>query len=308
MKPNERSQMARTLKSNCRNCSRSTNHEILFETEHGADVDYYDERHAWQVLKCLGCDTIGFRYRFDDYDNVTELASGKTKHAVSYTLYPHTVAGHHPLDFQHAIPSLIRKVYGQSLAAYAAEANILAGIGFRATIEAVCTHLGVTGSTLEKRIDALAKGGHISTTDKRRLHAIRFLGNDAAHEVREPKPRELKVALDIVEHLINSVFILERKAIDLDVQVETHEAFFKLLEQCAASLPSDKDPLSLVAILGRAKRRVGGDIDPFEQRIIQDVAAGRIEFLSLDSVQQTDNKTVQLYRVDKSKFDEDIPF
>lgn len=300
--------MAETTKSNCRSCARQTNHEVLFETSHGASVSYYKELHTWQVLKCQGCDTVGFRYRFDDYDDVTELPSGKTKHAVTHTRYPHAVAGHQPLDYQHAVPPLIRKVYRQSLAAYAGDASILAGIGLRATIEAVCTHLEVTGSSLEKRIDALAKGGHISTTDKRRLHAIRFLGNDAAHEVRQPNSQELKVALEIVEHLIKSVFILEQKARGLDVQVESHDAFFKLLEQCAKGLESDKDPLSLIAILGRAKRRVSGDIEPFEQRIVQDTEAGKIDFLALDSVQEIEGKKVQLYKVDKSKFDDDIPF
>jgi hypothetical protein len=300
--------MTKTTKSNCRSCARPTNHEILFETSHGAKVEYYNELHTWQVLKCQGCDTIGFRHKFDDYDDVTELASGKTKHAVTYVRYPHAVAGHQPLDYQYAIPPLIRNVYRQSLAAYAGEASILAGIGLRATIEAVCNHLEVTGSSLEKRIDALAKGGHISTTDKRRLHAIRFLGNDAAHEVREPKRSELKVALEIVEHLIKSVFILEQRAKDLDVQVESHEAFFRLLEQCASNLPSDKDALSLVAILGRSKRRVNGDIDSFESRIIQDVKAGTIDFLALDSSQEVEGKQVQLYRVDKTKLDDDIPF
>jgi hypothetical protein len=256
----------------------------------------------------LGCDTIGFRYRFDDYDDVKELPSGKTTHRVTYARYPHAVAGHQPLNDEYAVPPLIRQVYKQSVAAYAGEANILAGIGLRATIEAVCTHLEVTGSSLERRIDALAKGGHISTADKRRLHAIRFLGNDAAHEVRQPKGYELKVALEIVEHLIKSVFILELKAKDLDVQVESHEAFFKLLEQCVSSLSSDKDPLSLVAILGRSKRRVSGDLDPFEQRIIHDIEAGKIEFMLLESVQQVEGKSVQLYKLDKSKIDDGIPF
>lgn len=300
--------MAETTKSNCRKCSRQTNHEVLFETSHGADSPFYDELHTWQVLKCRGCDTIGFRYRFEDYDDVTELPSGKTKHAVSHTRYPHAIAGHQPLDYQHAIPPLIRKVYRQSIAAYAGDASILAGIGLRATIEAVCTHLQVTGSSLEKRIDALAKSGHISTADKRRLHAIRFLGNDAAHEVREPKAHELKVALEIVEHLIKSVFILEQRAKDLEVQVESHEAFFNLIEQCVANLSSDKDPISLVAILGRAKRRVSGDIEAFEQRIVQDICDGKIEFLTLDSVQVVEGKNVQLYKVDKSKIDDEFPF
>lgn len=300
--------MAESTKSNCRSCARQTNHEILFETSHDARVSYYNELHTWQVLKCQGCDTIGFRYRFDDFDDVTELASGKTRHATTYIRYPHAVAGHHPLDYQHAIPPLIRKIYRQSLAAYAGDSSILAGIGLRATIEAVCTHLEVTGSSLEKRIDALAKGGHISTTDKRRLHAIRFLGNDAAHEVREPKTHELKVALEIVEHLIKSVFILELRAKDLDVQVESHEAFFKLIEQCTNNIESDKDPVSLVAILGRAKRRISGDIEPFEQRLIQDIQAGKIAFLALDSIQEIEGKKVQLYKVDKSELEDDIPF
>ena len=114
--------------------------------------------------------------------------------------------------------------------------------------------------------------------------------------------------MEIVEHLIKSVFILEHKAKDLDVQVESHEAFSKLLEQCAASLESDKDPLSIVAILGRAKRRVSGDLEPFEQRIIEDIENKKIDFLALDSVQEIEGKNVQLYKVDKSKLEDDIPF
>lgn len=298
--------MSEIIKSNCRNCARQTNHEVLFEVEHGADKPFWNEKHTWQVLKCRGCDTIGFRYRLDDYDDVTELASGKSKHAVTFHRYPPAVPGHQPLEYQSAIPTLIRKVYRQSLAAYAADATILAGIGLRATIEAVCTHLAVTGASLEKRIDALAKAGHISTTDKRRLHAIRFLGNDAAHEVREPKSQEMKVALQIVEHLITSVFILEKRARDLDVQVETHEAFSNLIEQCAMQA-SDKDPLSLVAILGRAKRRVSGELEPFERRLTEDIQAGRVKFLALDSVQEIEGKKIQLYKIDKSEWD-DIPF
>ena len=79
--------MASTAKSNCRNCSRQTNHDVLFETSHGAESSFWNELHTWQVLKCKGCDSIGFRYRFDDYDDVTELASGKTRHAIKHTRY-----------------------------------------------------------------------------------------------------------------------------------------------------------------------------------------------------------------------------
>lgn len=298
--------MDASTRSNCRRCARITNHEILFETSHKSEFIYYNELHTWQVLKCKGCDTVGFRHKFEDYDTVTKLPSGNTKHQTTFKRYPHAIAGHRELSHQHAVPAVIRTVYKESLSAYAMEANILAGIGLRATIEAVCNHLEVTGSSLERRIDALAKGGHISTNDKRRLHAIRFLGNDAAHEIREPKPRDLEVALEIVEHLINSVFILESRARNLDVQVETIAEFLKLVESCCEALESDSDPMNLPGILGRAKRRVNGDLDPFEQGLIQHIETRKPEFIALDSVQQVEGKQIQLYKVNKGAFD--IPF
>jgi hypothetical protein len=107
--------MGETTKSNCRNCARQTNHDVLFETSHEASEPYFHELHTWQVLKCRGCDTIGFRYRFDDYDDVTELPSGRAKHAVTYGRYPAAVPGHRQLDHQFSVPPLIRNIYRQSL-------------------------------------------------------------------------------------------------------------------------------------------------------------------------------------------------
>lgn len=39
------------------------------------------------------------------------------------------------------------------------------------------------------------------------------MGNDAAHDIKKPKDESLSVALQIVEHLIASVYILENKAV-----------------------------------------------------------------------------------------------
>jgi hypothetical protein len=110
-----------------------------------------------------------------------------------------------------------------------------------------------------------------------------------------------------LQRFLKSVFILDERARNLDVQIESHDAFFRLLEQCATRLPNNKDPLSLVAILGKAKRRISGDLEPFERRIVEDINAGNISFLDLDSVQEIEGKNVQLYKVDISKVG-DLPF
>lgn len=293
--------------SNCRKCSRATRHEVLFQVKHASEFSWFNEEHTWQVLRCLGCETVGFRHRFDDFDNVTELPNGTSKHAIKYTRYPSTIPGHRELSALHVVPELIRKIYRQSITAFAGDAKVLAGIGLRGTIEAVCTHLKVSGSSLEKRIDALAKAGYISSSDKRRLHAIRFLGNDAAHEVREAPVSDLRVALEIVEHLINSVFILEYKAKNLHVQVDTFEHFLELVEHRCGEIVGTA-PLSLAAILGDHKRRVAADLTEYELNLIAAIHAGQVKYLKLDAVETVEGKQVQLYVIDRTQLDDDIPF
>lgn len=294
------------MQSECRSCNRSTRHDLLFEISHSASAEEYNENHSWQVVQCRGCETIGFRYRLDDYDIVEEDWNGDPIHSITIKNYPPAIVGHQPLSDTWIVPDLIRNIYRQSLAAYATNANLLAGIGFRATIEAVCNHLKVSGSNLEKRIDQLAKLGHISNGDKKRLHAIRFLGNDAAHEIKEPNRSEISVALDITEHLIKSVFILEHKARGLDVPVETFSEFLDLLQTCCAE-STGEHPQSIAAILGRHRRRVGPAIQQHEEQLIAHLESSSLNYIKKSSVETVDGKPVQLYKVDALKA-MDLPF
>jgi len=210
------------------------------------------------------------------------------------------------------VPNLIAKVYRQTLSAYGEKAHVLASIGLRATIEAVCNHLKISGATLEKRIDQLFKGGYVSNEDKKRLHAIRFLGNDAAHEVKEPSEADLRVALEIVEHLLNSVFILARKAKSLQTVIESYEEFEQLIGQCAKAA----DPLqtlSLGALLGTNRRFVGNNLDAFEVQLKDAINTGKVTFLTLGQENKVAGKDVQFYGIGdtskiKKEIDEDFPF
>jgi hypothetical protein len=164
--------------------------------------------------------------------------------------------------------NLIQKVYKQSVAAYAGDSRIIASMGLRATIEAVCTHLSISGTSLEKRIDSLFKNGHISSSDKKRLHGIRFLGNDAAHDIREPGTNEFRIALEIIEHLISSVFILNQRAQGLlDTTIETFTEFLPVLEGCARGLETDTS-VTLAGLLGKHRRRLGIEFPQLETELI----------------------------------------
>lgn len=233
---------------------------------------------------------------------------GKHRPTVTIRCYPHAIPEHKLLPHIYAVPELIQKVYKQSVAAYAAGSSIIAGMGLRTTIEAVCNHLEISGASLEKRIDALLKNGHISSSDKKRLHGIRFLGNDAAHDIRNPPATELRVALEIIEHLINSVFILEMRAKGLlDTTVETFEDLLPVLDSCARELNAD-GVYPLATILGKNRRRLGADFSQLETQVIEKIKQGTLKFLTIAPVQEIDGKSFQTYGLVAAELEDDIPF
>jgi hypothetical protein len=296
--------------ADCRECCRNTMHEILANHEDESDPAGYHQKESWQIVRCNGCLSCGFRLRLDDFEMVEEDADGNMSHDVTLTQYPSFLSEHKSLKETYLLPALIQKVYKQTLKALSDSSYVLAGIGLRACIEAVCNELKVSGTSLEKRIDQLFKAGHVSNGDKRRLHAIRFLGNDAAHEIKEPNDYEIRVALDIVEHLLNSVFVLESKAKSLDTVAECYDDFVQLLNMCAVKFKSTT-AVSLASLLGRKRRLVSQGFDDFEQRVRQDVADGKLQFLKPTQVSNAGGKDIQLYEVDSSKAKapaDEIPF
>lgn len=280
----------------------------MFQTEEEVDQPWMHEKDTWQVVRCLGCHTISFRHRNDDYDDVEEDSSGKVKHAININVYPGVISNHRGLSATYYLPPLIRKVYNQTIKALSEKAYVLASIGLRATIEAVCNQLELSGTNLEKRIDQLCKAGHVSNGDKRRLHAIRFLGNDAAHEIKEPRAGDLRIALEIVEHLLNTVFILERRAQSLETVAETYSDFIKVIQECAAKYEGT-NAINLLGLLGRQKRLIGQGLDNFETELKANIMSGNVPFLALGQTQEIGGKEVQLYEVNRlAAVDDGIPF
>ena len=85
--------------------------------------------------------------------------------------------------------------------------SFLSGIGLRALIESICKDQGMQ-ENLEKRIDGLASNGVLTIRQASILHAHRFLGNAAAHEITSAHPSELDVALEIAEHVLKTIYMI----------------------------------------------------------------------------------------------------
>lgn len=201
----------------CPQCDRLTQHAVLASvavTEENPEVEVWSE---YEVVSCRGCQHMSFRSNWSasdefQYDEQNELSP--VEHP---EYFPPRRAGRKMVRKAYYLPPKIRAIYFEVHQAIAAGHRVLASIGIRALVEAVCAEKGAKGRTLEKRIDALASQNTLTVEGASVLHKTRLLGNRAAHQVDPPDEHQLDVAMDIAEQLLVNVWILPQVAKSLNL-------------------------------------------------------------------------------------------
>ncbi|WP_423813073.1 DUF4145 domain-containing protein [Psychrobacter sp. 219-2-C] len=263
------------VKSYCRRCGQYTNHNIIAEKKESFRDDYaYDQ--TYQIIECLGCNTKSFRDVIDEVEHAFQVAEDEWEVPISITVYPRFIRNHRSLDGEYHLPFMVGQIYKEVILAFQEEALILAGLGLRGTVEAVCNDLKITGRDLEVRISKLATAGYISRKDAERLHGIRFMGNDAAHKIKKPNTIQLSVALKIVEHMLSSVYILEEQTQgNIDTLITEFTQFEKILNKKLEQFNSG-DEVPIMSIFGGDVRRIKNSLPDLEAELIKHINAGTI--------------------------------
>ncbi len=197
----------------CSKCNRKTNHKVLTCVEYywdaNGDIQGYDN---YETISCLGCDEISFRLASTNSDDVDQDENGELIHPETEEIFPQRLIGRSPLDEQYHLPSKIRQIYKETHSALSSKLKILAGVGVGALIESVCLEEKAGGSNLKERINDLVKKGILTQKSADILHETRFLRNRSAHEIEAATDTELSVAFDIMENLLQTVYIIPKKA------------------------------------------------------------------------------------------------
>ena len=217
----------------CIECKRATRHRVTVsldksgsETnkEEGWSVDWSD---GYQVIECQGCETISFRHQswfseaqdFDDDGTTERIYPLRNKDAVSARPY-------------HNVASNLRRIYVELIDCFNNDSPTLCAAGLRAPVEGICAQQGIRdgpvevpaigGGThtlrrdnLEGRIGGLQEKGFLTQSSAQTLHDHRYLGNSAVHELARPATDELKLAIEIVEHVLEQLYELPEKAAEL---------------------------------------------------------------------------------------------
>ncbi|MGV3586715.1 MAG: DUF4145 domain-containing protein [Adhaeribacter sp.] len=214
------------MKSYCIKCNRETNQKVLKEEK----ANFYEEEstwwedHAFQIIQCMGCDELSFRKLYND----AQMQHGEEEDTTNQELYPKRGAHSRPIKPFFNLPYEITAVYRETIDTYNNNLKLLCGVGIRAILEGICIDKAITGGkvktstgteknskNLDGKIAGLAAKGYLTVDNSESLHELRFLGNEAVHKLTIPDIEELRLAIDIIELIIENIYEIRHKALKL---------------------------------------------------------------------------------------------
>lgn len=271
-------------KYHCRNCNGKRNYQILHEVKISDSDEYLSWMEKFCIIQCLGCDTISFLKIYGNDDMIVVDDEGNVHYHYDENIYPQYLEQGRELQSFY-LPDKIKYIYEETVSALKNSLTILAAGGLRTIIEAVCNHLKIKKGNLSNRIEELAQKGYLTKKEVKRLHSIRFLGNDALHEVSIPKKENVYILFDIINHMLENLFIQDNKINndDIDKVVDDYNDFKKLLGRCIK-----KDMVGQVytidKILGHSNRLVEKSmLTEFTKKINEDIENNIITYLSVEN-------------------------
>jgi hypothetical protein len=157
------------------------------------------------LLSCAGCDTPTLETEWS-----ATYAGSDEPIPSEFTYEPARAENSHRQKVFRRIPQKLRTIYRESVLAYNHGLGVLCAAGLRALIEGICADKRITGRNLEKKIDSMES--ILPKAIVQNLHAFRFMGNNAVHELSPPKRDDLKIAIEVSEDLLNYLYDLDYKA------------------------------------------------------------------------------------------------
>lgn len=268
----------------CRSCLQETNHIELYSKNIDSNNQDGWSDDLFAVIECKGCETISFLKIYIDSNIAYRDNEGHLIHYRDREIYPAFLKPpFKTVNYHHLLPYSVKKIYEETIQSIISESYLLSSIGLRMIIEAAYKHLESKNKAknLIDKIDNLTSLGHLTLKDAKGLHAIRFIGNDAAHELTNLEENELSTALQIINNLLNSIFLNEISVSKLETLINDYEEFIIHLKKII-TLEMVGNDYNLDEILGKTKRQFRKeDLNLFRDKLISDIKNKKIDYLLL---------------------------
>jgi len=188
----------------CNWCGQDTNHQLQAEHRFPAGTEIgADDVWLYQLWICCGCDhgtllQVHWQFLDEVKDGMVSYFPKRSQEQLA------------PKPYSKLKPKL-SILYEEAIACYNEQALIMCAAGLRALLEGICQDKKVKGRNLKVKIEGLQTLLPNKSIIKN-LHHFRFMGNEALHELSVPKRSQLKLAIEIIEDLLNFFYELDYKA------------------------------------------------------------------------------------------------
>lgn len=277
------------VKYGCSNCNGIRNHQILYIKEERFEEEINDyvsisSYASYKVISCLGCENISFvKYNWHSEMSEFDPETGEEISTGEELIYPPYQPGLSYLPNINFVPYHIQVIYKETINCLQNNILILAAGGLRAIIEAICKDCKATGKNLVDKIDSLHTKLILTQNECRRLHSIRFMGNEALHEINKPKLGDLHVLLNIVNHLLDNLYIQD-KIIEstTGLVILNYKDFEFRISDDLYRLKSNNIYTLDQLLMGKIKLiKSKEDLESFSKTFKENVSNNKIKFLEL---------------------------
>jgi hypothetical protein len=204
-------------KVHCNRCGQATKHRLLFPHEYTwyEEIEEVGERiphtNRYDLLECLGCDDVSLR--------CTETVHGYEWEEI--TFFPPRVS--RPLPKWHwQLPEEIQSLLSEVYNTLHADGRRLALMGVRAIIErTMILKIGSDLGSFPRNLTAFESIGFLSRDNREYLETALEVGHAATHRAHTAEPEVINTVMDILENLLQAVFVLGSDAAKLRPQIPT---------------------------------------------------------------------------------------
>ena len=199
----------------CNHCKTKTNHICQSEyLKRFSENEGFWEDTRYRLWVCAGCEyaTLEIAYQNSFYSEglVEDDWDYDSDESWDIDYFPKREINDVRGKSFRKLPAKLNKIYRETIQSFNGGLNLLCAFGLRALIEGICDDKGMKGNNLEAKIDGLKSilPANIVTN----IHSFRFIGNTAIHELTPPANDALRLAIEIIEDLLNFLYELDYKA------------------------------------------------------------------------------------------------
>jgi len=195
-----------TTRALCRTCHQSTKHVVLCvrKTEDSSEIEDYGPvswEDTYEMLECCGCETVTLRH--------SSLFSELPDATVHY--YPPPASRPVPA-WRNELTGPLRSLMEEVYSALYCDNRRLALMGARAAVDVVLQDKVGDSGTFSQRLQELEALGFVGQRSREFLAAALDAGHAAVHRGFEPETEQLAHVMDIVENVVQAVYVLEDAA------------------------------------------------------------------------------------------------